>query len=622
MVVVQPIQLVTGQDARNDGRGVDGNIHHRLEGQELAVLVGRFVVALQLVLDADADHAAFVDARLIGDDHARLEDDRVAAVQGVRAFVDIADEADAVAGAAAVVDEVLPQRFTGDGIQHVAIAVVQPDSLCDVDMALDSPSVEQLLVLGQLTQRIGTGDIGSAVHIGRAAVHQQEALALQLCVVGFGRMVVHHGGVRAVSSDGVEALDDELVLCAAVLVQDLVDGQLSQLFTGSHPLFQLLLEANHRDAVADVCFTDVCQLDLVLDALHRQQRVSLVLDGQGSVLGEGLVDLVVDACRIDQNSLRLGDSGHIFDDIIVLGQLDAVFLQLCGCLRFDTGGVDKQRCLVGGDIAERQSIRSAVDVHCAQVQQPCQIVQLADELCGAAQFLQLCAELIQLLCRGEACVLFAQDPSRSCRQLRAALDPQLIFQMQGLDGAVLCVQSLLQAAHQTAGGGETAQAQSLALVQSICAVFLDGRNARLAHLLQFNFSASQLLFSLHEEAAIRPQCATGTGHNEVGVLAGEAGEILTGVVVGRQVLAGMWVTGRDDIGGAALCLHCGAQSGDAFIDSVHAHETNLLSYSTGKTSGGGGLLYLIVASLPEEFNRQTALTFCIVCISIDNTIKR
>ena len=32
--------------------------------------------------------------------------------------MDVAHKADAVAGAAAVVDEVLPQRLTGDGIQH------------------------------------------------------------------------------------------------------------------------------------------------------------------------------------------------------------------------------------------------------------------------------------------------------------------------------------------------------------------------------------------------------------------------------------------------------------------------------------------------------------------------
>ena len=46
---------------------------------------------------------------------------------------------------------------------------------------------------------------------------------------------------------------------------------------------QLDLEAHHSHAVADVSFAGVSQLDFVLDALHGQQGVSLVLDGQSRV---------------------------------------------------------------------------------------------------------------------------------------------------------------------------------------------------------------------------------------------------------------------------------------------------------------------------------------------------
>ena len=92
-------------------------------------------------------------------------------------------------------------------------------------------------------------------------------------------VIVHHGGVGAVSCNGAEALGQELVLCAAVLVEDLVDGQLSQLFASSQTVLQLDLEAHHSHAVADVSFAGVSQLDFVLDALHGQQGVGLVLDG-------------------------------------------------------------------------------------------------------------------------------------------------------------------------------------------------------------------------------------------------------------------------------------------------------------------------------------------------------
>ena len=97
--------------------------------------------------------------------------------------MDVAHKADAVAGAAAVVDEVAPQRLTGDGIQHVTVAVVQPDGLGNVDVALQRPGVEPLFVLGQLAQRVGAGDVGGAIHVGCAAVHQQETLALQNGVI-------------------------------------------------------------------------------------------------------------------------------------------------------------------------------------------------------------------------------------------------------------------------------------------------------------------------------------------------------------------------------------------------------------------------------------------------------
>ena len=42
--------------------------------------------------------------------------------------------------------------------------------------------LEQPLVLGQFAQRVGAGDVSGAVQIGSAAVHQQKALALQMCI--------------------------------------------------------------------------------------------------------------------------------------------------------------------------------------------------------------------------------------------------------------------------------------------------------------------------------------------------------------------------------------------------------------------------------------------------------
>ena len=81
MVGVQPIQLVAAQNARDDGGGGDRHERDGAECQELAVLVGCLVAALQLILDADADDAALIDARLVGGPAFLLASEVAVAVQ-------------------------------------------------------------------------------------------------------------------------------------------------------------------------------------------------------------------------------------------------------------------------------------------------------------------------------------------------------------------------------------------------------------------------------------------------------------------------------------------------------------------------------------------------------------
>ena len=391
-------------------------------------------------------------------------------------------------------------------------------------------------------------------------------------MVGFGGVVVHHGRIAAVGYNGAEALHDELVLCGAVLVEDLVHGQLRQLFTGGKALFQLFLEPHHGHGIPQMGLAVMGQFRLVLNALHRQQGIGLILDGQGRIVAQGLVDGVVDGSRVGQHGLRLSLGGEEAQHIVVFGDLDAVLLQLSRSLCAQTLGVDKEDSAILRDVAVGHGIRGALDVHGAQVQQPCQIVQLAHQLCGAAQLLELCAELAQLLGGGEPCVLLAQDPSGSLRQGGAALGPELIFQIQGLDGAVLGVQRLLDAAHQMAGSGQTAQAQHPAFGQSIGAVLLHGGHTRLTHPLQLDLGARDLLFRLHEIAAVGPDGALVLRNDEVGVLAMEAGEIGQGGVVVGQVLAGMRVAHRNEIKVNAVGVHGGAQGSQTLRNRVHAHN--------------------------------------------------
>ena len=390
-------------------------------------------------------------------------------------------------------------------------------------------------------------------------------------MVFLGGVVVHHGGVGAVSCNGAEALGQELVLCAAVLVQNFVDGQLGQLFAGGQTVLQLDLEAHHSHAVPDVSLAGVSQLDFVLDALHGQQGVGLVLDGQSRVGLQGLVDGVVDGNGVSQNGLLFGLGGEDGKHIVVLGQLHAVCLQLRGSLGADAGGVDEEGRLIGGHIAVSHGVGGALDVHRTQIEQPCQIVQLAHQLCGAAQLRELRTQLAQLLGRGEACVLLRQEPCRGGGQGGTALRPQLVLEVQQLDGAFLGIQLFLQAAHQTAGCSQAAEAQRAALGQDFAAVLLGGRHARLAHPHQLDLGAGDLLLGLHEVTAIGPDSALGHGDDEVGVFAVEAGEVGQGSVVVGHILAGVRVSHRDEVDVHAVCLHGLAQGGQTLGNGIHAH---------------------------------------------------
>ena len=224
-------------------------------------------------------------------------------------------------------------------------------------------------------------------------------------MVLLGGVVVHHGSVSTVGGNGAKALHDEFVLCGAVLVEDLVHSQLGQLFPGSQTLFQLLLEPHHGNRIPQMGFAVVSQLDLILHALHGQQGVGLILHGQGGVVLQGLVNGKVHGCRVSQHGLGLGLSGHEVQHTVVLGQGHTVGFQFRLCLRGHAGGVDEQHGAVRGDIAVGHGVGGALDIHGAQVQKPSQIIQLAHQLGGAALLLQLCAQLLQLFCRGEACVL-------------------------------------------------------------------------------------------------------------------------------------------------------------------------------------------------------------------------
>ena len=188
---------------------------------------------------------------------------------------------------------------------------------------------------------------------------------------------MHHGCVAAVGCNGAKAFHKELIVCAAVLVQDLVHGQLGQLFAGSQTVLQFDLEPHHSHGVPQMGLAQVCQLHLVLHALHGQQGVGGVLHGQGGVVFQHLIHGVVHGGALGQNSLRLDLGGHPVQNAVVVGQRYAVGFQLCLSLRGDPRLIDEQHGAIRGNIAVGHGVWGALDIHGAQVQKPSQIIQLA-----------------------------------------------------------------------------------------------------------------------------------------------------------------------------------------------------------------------------------------------------
>lgn len=105
-----------------------GQIGKGLEGIKLSVFRFHVLHHQKLVLNADAHKALFINSRLIGDGHARLEGHMVGHPEALGAFVGWGPQAHAVAGAAAVVQTVLPDLGAGHDIQVGTGAALHKDS--------------------------------------------------------------------------------------------------------------------------------------------------------------------------------------------------------------------------------------------------------------------------------------------------------------------------------------------------------------------------------------------------------------------------------------------------------------------------------------------------------------
>ena len=562
---VEPVDLRAGKLVHQHRRRVDGGHRQRAEAQPAAVLVLAQVHTFQFVLDADADFVRLVDARFVGDGHARSEHHGVVGAQALGAFVHARDEAHPVAGAAAVVDLVRPQRRPGKGVQRKAGAVIEEHRAGHVDVALQHPGVEAALAVGQRAHGIGAGDVGGAAVVLAAVVHQQEAPRLDAAVhLAFG-VVVHHGGVGAPGRDGGEAVLKIAGLFGAAALEHRLDVGLVEGAAFGQGLFQIHLEPHQRHAVPDVAFPDVLQFHLVLHALERKDRVG---PRHGGVGGQRRIQVVVGGLLVHQEHFPGADGAHRVHQFAVAPHGHAAGGQHGGVGGVQAAVRQEQRAGVPRDQREGHRQRRVGDVPRAQVQQPAHAVQPGHGQRRGPGLCQFGAHQFDALGRRGPGLGGGQQAAGGVGQGGAfaggvpdgpghvaALQRRAVF---GQGFGILA----------GAGGGHAAavQQQGLARPQAGGQVVRHRGHPGGTVVHTFDPGAGQLFVGLDIEAAVAPQRRAFAGDDEGRVLPGKAGEPGQGVVVVGQVFAAMGVAGGQQHGVAPGGFGGRAQGGDLFAD--------------------------------------------------------
>ena len=478
----------------------------------------------------------------------------------------IGDEADAVAGAAAVVDLVRPDGAAGEGVQRKAGAVVEEDRACHVDMALQHPSVVAALVVGQGTDGVGAGDVGGTAVVLAAVVHQQEAARLDDAVHVTLGVVVHHSGVGTVGGNGGEAVLKVAGLLGAALLQHRVDVDLGETLTLCQRLFQVHLEAYHGNAVADVALAEVLQLGFVLDALQREDRVSA---RHSFVGGQCLVQGKIRRLFVHKEDLLGGQGVDGIDDLVVAAHRHAALGQRGGVGVRQAAGRDKQRAGVHRDEGVGDGQRGAGQVAGTQVQQPAHAVEAGDGQRGGTGLLQLGAHHGDTVGGGRAGLGGGQQLAGGVGQGGALAGgiPDGAGDVGTLEGSALLRQRVDVLLRNRGGHAAAVQQQGLALAEVVFQILGYGGHACGARVHALDLAAGQLLVGLHVEAAVAPQGAAVLRHNEGRVLADEAGKPRQSVIVAGQILAAMGVARHDEDAVCARILGGGTQRGNFFIGS-------------------------------------------------------
>ena len=377
MVVIQPEYLAVGHKGEVEAGSINGDNGKGVETIELRIL-GLYILADDDgILGTDSVRTFGIDAGLDGDDHAGLE--RNGAAEAVRALVDVEQIADAVTGAAAVVDAELPYGITGKDIELLAA-----DSLFEFyggksDNSLEHERKIPALLIGNLTHCNGSGGIGCAGQVLSAAVIEQEMrLFDDPCILGSGG-VVHHGGIVAVGDNCGEAVALKAGLRGTEGVE--LFGELPFCIAASvlHLLFKPSVELCFGDSVIQVGAEGVFNLDIVFACLHKGNGVKLVDDLEVSILACCFKEREVRFGLVADNGLGSINSFEVIEYGFIAAKLNAVykklgtdFLGYSAAVGIEDGGILTQEGIGDDDgIADY--------IVCTDIEEPCDIVKPADD---------------------------------------------------------------------------------------------------------------------------------------------------------------------------------------------------------------------------------------------------
>ena len=281
--------------------------------------------------------------------------------------------ADPVSGAMVVVVTGLPQGHASQHVELDAGSAAGEAGLIQGNMTLQHPGKHGPVLVGHLTHLDGAGDVGGAVQVLGAGVHQIDAVLAEGPRGTVGVAVVAHGGVGAECRDGVEARLHIVLLLVAEGFQLVGQGAFVhtvELAAGDQAI-QPGQEAGDGNAVAQVGGTHAGQLHGVLARLGQHGGILAghqtgarlfhheLGPGVGGVgVGQHLLLILADALQ-HVTQLVDGVDGDILPHVLAEGEA------------VDLVGIDEEiHGGVGVEHRKAQHHRQAFHVATTQVEQP------------------------------------------------------------------------------------------------------------------------------------------------------------------------------------------------------------------------------------------------------------